>query len=334
MLKKLLTTDPRKRITIKQITQHPWFQSDNPMVSYGLLVNNYVIPVEDNILELMAEYGFDKEEVTKAVTNNKHNHITTTYFILLQKLVKQGFTCRSDLYSKVFVDYIKDKRNLRNFVQLSTEVEKKEEPIVVQRITTEPAKEVSKLNGRLESKKTNFFSTSISFEREKRSISKDIPKKKSIDRKVLKTTGFEAIKEELHKKRKKLAGKVDKDNVLSRLLTIGSVKDKKHRKRQSDGNIMAVLPTEMINLSVGIKHKRMQSIQAEFSKTLETRGSKLAKLFGKRDKSLKLSEFPRLCKEVIDLTAIFTNELDCLVSDLKKLLHSNKIIYKTDLVKQ
>lgn len=45
LLKKILTTDPSKRISINQIKNHPWYKLNNAKISDGLFINYHVIPV-------------------------------------------------------------------------------------------------------------------------------------------------------------------------------------------------------------------------------------------------------------------------------------------------
>ena len=46
LMKKILTTDPNKRVTIQQIKNHPWFNLTNYTINEGLLLHVYSIPVE------------------------------------------------------------------------------------------------------------------------------------------------------------------------------------------------------------------------------------------------------------------------------------------------
>jgi hypothetical protein len=59
----------------------------------------------------MEEYGFNKEEVNSSVLANRHNHVTTTYYLLLKNKVKRGLSSIADVASKEFNDYIKIPEN-------------------------------------------------------------------------------------------------------------------------------------------------------------------------------------------------------------------------------
>ena len=63
----------------------------------------------------MEEYGFEEEEVTEHLRENKHDHVTTTYYLLLKKHSKGGETSVADLISNEFIQYISDPKNLINY---------------------------------------------------------------------------------------------------------------------------------------------------------------------------------------------------------------------------
>ena len=89
-LHRILTTDPKNRITIPQMKKHPWFNLINPKLNMteGLLLNKVIVPIDENIIyKMVHDYKFNGEEVRTNLLLNNHNHITTTYFlILIQKL--------------------------------------------------------------------------------------------------------------------------------------------------------------------------------------------------------------------------------------------------------
>jgi hypothetical protein len=63
----------------------------------------------------MEEYAFNKDEVRTDVLSNRHNHITTTYYLLLKSKVKRGMSSVADISGKEFYDYIKYPENLLSF---------------------------------------------------------------------------------------------------------------------------------------------------------------------------------------------------------------------------
>ena len=113
MIKKILTVDPNKRFTIQQIREHPWFGVHSPpYMAEGLLINAIVIPVDEEIVTAMVDMDFTKEEVRCSVLSNKHNHITTAYYLMVKSKLKKEQSSISDLVSIKYLDYIHDKKNL------------------------------------------------------------------------------------------------------------------------------------------------------------------------------------------------------------------------------
>jgi len=60
----------------------------------------------------MEEYDFKKEEVRMNLLTNRHNHITTCYYLLLKNKIKKGIGSVSDLISENFRNYLADPNNL------------------------------------------------------------------------------------------------------------------------------------------------------------------------------------------------------------------------------
>lgn len=55
------------------------------------------IPVNRKILNLLEEkYSFRKEYAKKCLLNNKHNHVTTSYYLLYQKYERLGMLSKDD----------------------------------------------------------------------------------------------------------------------------------------------------------------------------------------------------------------------------------------------
>lgn len=88
LLKCILCTDPEKRYKIEDIRRHRWynlvpnheFERKNKQ---GLIIGINTIPVNRKILNLLEEkYGFKREYAKKCLLNNKHNHVTTSYYLL------------------------------------------------------------------------------------------------------------------------------------------------------------------------------------------------------------------------------------------------------------
>jgi 5'-AMP-activated protein kinase catalytic alpha subunit len=113
LLKNVLSTDPNKRYTLRQIRSHPWFNRIPVMINEGLLVNVINIPVDDFILEKMALYGLNKEETRQHLLSNKHSNATTTYYLIMKRNYRNGISSISDLVSIEFLRHIRNPQNLK-----------------------------------------------------------------------------------------------------------------------------------------------------------------------------------------------------------------------------
>ena len=105
ILKKILITDPDKRADFEILKKDPWFSlyKRKSKIAPGIIVGYNQIPVDQKILDELAEkYDFERENTEKCIDANKHNHITTSYYLLLSKYLKQGGTSHADLNSSEF----------------------------------------------------------------------------------------------------------------------------------------------------------------------------------------------------------------------------------------
>ena len=114
-LHRILNVDPEKRYNIEQIKIHPWFNIINPKIymSQGLLLNIYIIPIDEDIIDKMVnEYEYNGIEVMINLLANKHNHLTTTYYLLLGKKIRKGGKSVCNTCSSEFLKYINNPGNL------------------------------------------------------------------------------------------------------------------------------------------------------------------------------------------------------------------------------
>ena len=115
LIKHILIVDPEKRFKLEDIKQHPWFGYINPQrYSEGLLMNYHIMPIEERIVDQMRDqYDFKPEEIRLSILANKHSHITTTYYLLLNKFLSEGDQSSiADMTSSLFKDYISNPKNL------------------------------------------------------------------------------------------------------------------------------------------------------------------------------------------------------------------------------
>lgn len=61
----------------------------------------------------MENLNFKKEEVRSLILSNRHNHITTTYYLILKKKMRLGKSSIADLSSEEYMKYINDPKNLK-----------------------------------------------------------------------------------------------------------------------------------------------------------------------------------------------------------------------------
>ena len=69
--------------------------------------------MDEKLLDKLEEFKIDKEEARDNIIKNRHNHITSTYYIYLNRYLREGNTSISDLGSKEFLDYVNNPMNLK-----------------------------------------------------------------------------------------------------------------------------------------------------------------------------------------------------------------------------
>ena len=111
LLKRILTTDPERRITIDQIKAHPWFSLYKGYVNIpkGLIIGYHDISIDELILENAQSFGYDKESIRQSILQNRHNKITTLYYLMLQKFIRNGHISNADISSICFRPKITEK---------------------------------------------------------------------------------------------------------------------------------------------------------------------------------------------------------------------------------
>ena len=112
LIGKILVVNPRLRANIKDIRRNPWFLKDYKPI-LGLYISIRDIPVSDIILEEMEKYGYNKETIVDNIKRNKHNKITTFYYLLVNKFLNEGTETESDLISDKYNNYLKE-QDLKN----------------------------------------------------------------------------------------------------------------------------------------------------------------------------------------------------------------------------
>lgn len=85
LISKILNTEPNRRLSIDKIKAHPWYSQYKQSISDGILIGYSTIPINSNVLSKLEKYNFDLNYSQRCIEANKHNHITTAYYLLLKK---------------------------------------------------------------------------------------------------------------------------------------------------------------------------------------------------------------------------------------------------------
>ena len=92
LIRGILKTDPDTRFTIEDIKQHAWFNQIKQEISNGILVGYENIKVDNSILGHLKSYNVDADYAKRCIEANKHNSISTGYYLLLKKHLRDGGT--------------------------------------------------------------------------------------------------------------------------------------------------------------------------------------------------------------------------------------------------
>ena len=90
LIEKILKTNPDERCSIEDIRVHEWFNQVSQSISPGILVGYQNILVDKMILNKLQEFNVDLEHTRKCIEANNHNSVSTGYYLLLKKYVKDG----------------------------------------------------------------------------------------------------------------------------------------------------------------------------------------------------------------------------------------------------
>ncbi len=119
LIKKILVTDPKKRFSFEDIKNHSWFNLANGnfnlgknifFESPGIFINQDVIPIDKDIIkEIYFKEKISIKDIISFIIQNKHNDITTMYYLILNRKKRNKENSISDIShnSKQFLLYIK-----------------------------------------------------------------------------------------------------------------------------------------------------------------------------------------------------------------------------------
>lgn len=108
LIQRILNTDPDERYTIPDIMNHEWFNQVKtfpwPLTSLngeiskadayeftssetsgGVNAKVKAVPVNYEVIRMLEKYGFEHKYASKCVEMNKHNSVTSTYYLLLKQ---------------------------------------------------------------------------------------------------------------------------------------------------------------------------------------------------------------------------------------------------------
>ena len=118
IISNILNVDPNKRYKISNIKKHAWFNLLNPKINMteGLLINKYIIPFDENVISYISnKYKLNIEEIKINILLNKHNQLTTTYYLLINKKIRNNQETVENMLSDKFNEYIHNKKNLLSY---------------------------------------------------------------------------------------------------------------------------------------------------------------------------------------------------------------------------
>ena len=123
ILRKILTTNPKRRISLQELKKHPFFLlgERTPMLK-GLLIGVENIPVDKEIINEMKKNYFedkdtiDEDYISSMIQKNSHNNITTIYYLLYKEKVENLFN--KNTLTKKNSDKEKEKKNDENNIKV------------------------------------------------------------------------------------------------------------------------------------------------------------------------------------------------------------------------
>ena len=65
-------------------------------ITGGIFIGLSQIPINTKILDALVNLNFKKEYVIKCINANKHNHVTTSYYLMLKRAERSGEIDESD----------------------------------------------------------------------------------------------------------------------------------------------------------------------------------------------------------------------------------------------
>ena len=111
LIENMLKINPKERFNFEQIKAHPWFNKIKPKLKPGIVYGIHKIPIDNNILERIEKYGYNKEKCMKSILNNNFDENCSIYYLTLKQLIREKKASISDLFSDEYIKYLKDYKN-------------------------------------------------------------------------------------------------------------------------------------------------------------------------------------------------------------------------------
>ena len=115
LLLNVLCVDEKKRYTISQIKGSNFYNKVQPHKGNEcvLLLHKHIIPIDESVVdEMNTKFQYNKEDIRKDLLMNRHNYITTVYYLMVKIKMRSHKSSVSDLYSEDFQQYILNSQNL------------------------------------------------------------------------------------------------------------------------------------------------------------------------------------------------------------------------------
>lgn len=112
LIKRILNTDPEKRLNIDQIKAHQWFNLYKGYTNLpkGLIIEFHEVPVDEKVVDAVSQFGYERDVIYQSVRANRQNMVSTLYYLLLRKMIrKDGYRSNSDINSIFFKPKLLDK---------------------------------------------------------------------------------------------------------------------------------------------------------------------------------------------------------------------------------
>jgi serine/threonine protein kinase len=90
LLKGILNVDPQERFTISDIRKHEWYLQLEEKPKPGILIGYDHIKVDFFVLTQLKEFGYNLDYTKKCLEADKHNEVTTSYYLLLKRHINNG----------------------------------------------------------------------------------------------------------------------------------------------------------------------------------------------------------------------------------------------------